>query len=230
MNNYNNNNKNLFSRVGESLSNVPFVRAWKEKGEERKNTDPELRVKELNGCFDRIVLPAIIVAVVLFVIFAIVPKLSCSSSKDNSDAAVAENADFATRREVLLNCFSDYIAVLEDVGFFYDSENDYAFISYDDGIDIIEHYTDSNGSVCTLIINSSTGSDGDIASIWYYSERLILVMVTRSGNTVSAVFTDDSFTKGVSGSDISDVLEYIEISTLSEMLESYKNAINSVFE
>lgn len=229
MNNENNNDKNALSQIGEQLGKLPFVRAWKEKSEERKNTDPEVRVNEMNGCFDRIVLPALFIAAALFIIFGIIPKLSCSACKNEEIPSAAESS-FETRREILLDSFSQYIPLMEEAGFFYDEEGDYAFVSYNDGIDIIEHYTDSSGSVCSLIMNSNIGGEDDIASIWYYSHRLMLVTVTRSGKTVSAIFTDESFTKGVSGSDISDVLGSIESEVLCDMLERYKEAINSVFE
>lgn len=230
MNNNENNNKNTLAQIGEQLGKIPFVRAWKEKSEERKNTDPEVRVNEMNGCFDRIVLPVLFAALILFLVFGIMPKLSCSDCGGKDAPPSVEDSSFETRREILLNSFTQYIPLLEHAGFLYDPEGDYAFISYNDGIDIIEHYTDSSGSACSLIMNSSIGGEEDMATIWYYSPRLMLVMVTHSGKTVSAVFTDESFTKGVSGSDISDVLDVIETSELSDMLDRYKEAINSVFE
>lgn len=206
--------------------------------ENRKKASPEERVERMNSIFDRLILPMIIFTAVVFIGFAVVPKLgsciSCDGAKAEDTPAVSVQGDDFYSLRALLLADEDCMSLFESAGYTIIDNGDSGNVAYrklDSGVMIIENLRDSNSQLYSAICltDSQAGTD---TTIMLYSDSIFLVLVDVSGEPISALFDSESFTLPPSAIDTQReaVLALVSAETLSDMVAQYKQSTLSVVE
>lgn len=199
---------------------------------ERRKRDPEARVAYLNGIFDRLLLPMLIFTVLVILGAVFIPKIaSCDPGGSRTESAADAPADvrpafdlYTARSRMYLD-MSAAQAKLEAVGYLVMDDGTGNIVAYkqlDDGLEILEHVKDTEGTPYTAL--TETTGEGETAAettLMVYTRNVMLAIVKRGEETRSAVFTD-GFAPDASDSDCGALLEWCEAEKLESMLARYE--------